>query len=141
MNETPLITALRRTVDPAAVVLTLYAVLRIQGSPFTSYDLVLAVVTFFIASLVFDDLDVFEGTILRKQGLLIARILTGWCITISILMFLGYASHFTDRYNASTMVDWFVATPFVQWVGHLGARSWIKKHHRRGGARKVVIAG
>ncbi|MHB1516445.1 MAG: undecaprenyl-phosphate glucose phosphotransferase [Acidiferrobacteraceae bacterium] len=141
MNETPLITALRRTIDPGAVVLTLYAVLRLQGHRFTSYDLVLAVVAFFIASLVFDDLDVFEGAIRRKQGLLIARILTGWVITIGILMFLGYAAHFTDRYSASTMADWFVATPFVQWTAHLGARTWIKKRHRRGGARKLVIAG
>ncbi|MHB8388085.1 MAG: undecaprenyl-phosphate glucose phosphotransferase [Acidobacteriaceae bacterium] len=141
MSETPLITALRRTLDPVAVVLTLYAVLWVRDRPFTGYDLVLAAVAFFIASLVFNDLDVFAGATRKNHGLLIARILTGWCVTIGIVVFLGYAAHFTDRYNPQVMLDWFVATPFVQWATHVGARGWIKKHHRRGAARRLVIVG
>lgn len=141
MNETPFITALRRTLDPAAVVLTLYAVLKFRDRPFTGYDLALAVVAFFVASLVFDDLDVFGGAIRRGQGLLIARILTGWCITIGILVFLGYAAHFTGRYSSRMMLDWFAATPFVQWGAHVGVRWWIRKRHALGAARRLVIAG
>ena len=141
MNETPLITALRRILDPVAVVLTLYGVILVRRGEFTGYDLVLAVVTFFIASLVFDNLDVFDSTIQRNQGLLIARILTGWFITVGVLVFLGYAAHFTSRYNPSMMLDWFVSAPFVQWTTHVVARRWIKNHHTRGAVRKIVIAG
>lgn len=141
MNETPLITALRRTIDPVAVVLTLYAVMLVRREEFTGYDLVLAVVAFFVASLVFDDLDVFDSTIGRNHGLLIIRIVTGWFITVGILVFLGYAAHFTGRYNRGMMFDWFVASPLVQWGAHVSARWWIKNHHIRGAVRKTVIAG
>lgn len=141
VGETPLISFLKRVLDPAIVVACLIAAVFASGDRFHGYYLILGVITFFVSAHVFYELDLFRSW--SKSGFTarIRDILFGWIIVVAILLFLGYASNLSSEYSKQTMLLWFSVAPIGLLLSHILVRGIVTRVRSDGNVRTVVIAG
>ena len=106
---------------------TLVACVYAYGEHFTGHYLLLTVLTFFIASQVFDEIDILVPWSSFHLTRLIRGIVVGWGIVAAILLFLGYATQLTDHFEQEIILSWFAATPVVLLVGTKIARLLVRR--------------
>lgn len=139
-SEHPTLGLLRRLMNPLLVVFTLWVCMRLHDEPMDGYYLILAIITFFLSSYLFEDLSMMRpagGQIWRGFG----SVLFAWAMTVGAILFLGYLSRLQHHYYDPVMQYWFVLTPLVLFLGHLGLRFYIGHQYRNGARRRAVIVG
>jgi putative colanic acid biosysnthesis UDP-glucose lipid carrier transferase len=121
-EDVPITAMLRTFLSPTVVVIVLFAATAGHGEAFTGYDLVLAVLAFFISSQTFGDLELYRSGAQLQLVADIRKILFAWSLVVAIVFFLGYASGLRQYFAPPVLVTWFVATPFVLLLAHRLAR-------------------
>jgi putative colanic acid biosynthesis UDP-glucose lipid carrier transferase len=140
-GETPLISFLKRLMDPLVIVGSLVAITLLFDVEFSGLYLVLAVITFFVSSQVFDELDPFHSWKKGHFGAHGRDILIGWLIVVGILLFLGYATKLSADYSRRVLLTWIIVVPIALFMAHMLARAYVARMRSEGNVRTVVIAG
>src|SRR5262245_63623085 len=141
-TETPLAALLSSLLHPLLATAALLVCVYGYGAQFTGYYLLLAVLAFFIASQVFDDVDILVPWSSFHLTRLIRGIIAGWAIVAAILLFLGYATQLTEHFEQEIILTWFAVTPFVLLAGTKIARALVRRAVLNGTlARTAVVVG
>ena len=141
-SETPLTALVNSLLHPSLATATLVACVYAYGEHFTGYYLLLTVLTFFISSQVFDEIDILVPWGSFHLTRLIRGIVIGWAIVVAILLFLGYATQLSNNFEQRVILTWFAATPLTLLVGTKLARSFVRRAVASGAiARTAVVVG
>ncbi len=140
-GEAPVIALLRRHLNPAIAVLTLYAAALSLGQRFTTSYGFLAILTFVLAGQLMTrpQFEVVSRNMVWRD---LRRVSTEWgCVVILLTMF-GWLFQLAATYQRSVLITWFAITPFVLVAVQETARK-VAAWRRRFGAirRRLVIAG
>ncbi|MCC6534642.1 MAG: undecaprenyl-phosphate glucose phosphotransferase [Burkholderiales bacterium] len=140
--ETPLTALVNSLLHPLLATATLVVCVYAYGEHFTGHYLILTVLTFFISSQVFDEIDILVPWSSFHLTRLIRGIVVGWAIVAAILLFLGYATQLTGNFEQEVILTWFAATPVVLLAGTKVARSLVRRAVVSGViARSAVVVG
>ena len=141
-TETPLAALVSSLLHPLLATVTLAVCVYVYGAQFTGHYLLLTVLAFFIASQVFDDIDILVPWSSFHLTRLIRGIVGGWAIVAAILVFLGYATQLAVHFEQQIILTWFAVTPFVLLVGTKIARAVVQRAVLSGTlARTAVVVG
>ena len=141
MADIPVFSFVKRALDPLVILGTLFVVARVEGEPFSGHYLVLAIIAFFVAAFLTEQIDAQRHW---RSGRLFAfarDIFAGWAAFIAIMVLIGYATGFSDNYAPTVIGWWFALTPFLLLGAQLGLRRYATDLRRAGQVRKVVIVG
>jgi len=141
-GDLPVVAFLRSLLNPAVILASLGSCLAWYDVRLDGHYLMLAVLTFFVSSQLFDRVDLFQ---LRPSQLIVRAffdILFAWPVTVGIISFLIWATHYDSIYDARALVTWFIVTPAPLVLAHLTAH-WVLRAMARSEAaqRRVVIVG
>ena len=141
VNDTPVVAFFKRLLDPFIIWGMLILLAWVFDETFTGHYLVLMIITFFISSYVYEQTNIYRTW--RNGNLLVyaSDTLIGWGIIVSILLFLGYATHLSYRYSEQVILAWFIATPLALITSHLAVHLITAIQRKRGETRSVVIVG
>jgi putative colanic acid biosynthesis UDP-glucose lipid carrier transferase len=140
VNDIPLISFFQRVLDPLIVMGTLYVSALAFDEPFSGYLLVLMILAFFISSAVWQHIDPYRTWRSGRMWAYARDTVFGWCVTISVLVFLGSSSGLDYYVDRRVVLAWFVATPAFMLASHIAAR--IAGSPRRSKeVRSVVVVG
>ena len=141
VNDTPVVAFFKRLLDPFIIWGMLILLAWVFDETFTGHYLVLMIITFFISSYVYEQTHIYRTW--RNGNLLVyvSDTLIGWGIIVSILLFLGYATHLSYRYSEQVILAWFIATPLALITSHLAVHLITAIQRKRGETRSVVIVG
>lgn len=137
--ETPLTALVNSLLHPLLATASLIACVVAYGEHFTGHYLLLAVLSFFISSQVFDKIDILVPWSSFHLTRLIRGIVVGWAIVAAILLFLAYATQLTENFQQEVMLTWFVVTPLVLLGGTKIARSFVRRAVVTGVIAKAAI--
>ena len=141
-SETPLAALVSSLLHPLLATAALVACVYGYGAQFTGHYLLLAVLAFFIASQVFDDVDILVPWSSLHLTRLIRGIVAGWAMVAAILLFLGYATQLAKHFEQQIILTWFAITPFVLLAGTKMARALVQRAVVSGTlARTAVVVG
>ena len=141
VNDIPLISFFQRVLDPIIIMGTLYLSSMLLGQPFSGYALVLMVLSFFISTSVYQHIDPYR-TWRSGRMLAYARdILTGWGLTVGVLLLLASATGLGGYYNQAVVLTWFAATPVLLVLSHLAVARMMSGNGRPNEVRSVIIVG
>jgi len=139
-DDPPGIALVKTVLNPTVVVLTLLGSSIVHQELLSGYYLVLAVLTFFITSQVFDDVDLYRSW--RKPLLWkdVSGILLNWLMVVAVLMFFGWATNFNQYFSENVVLTWFIAVPGALVISHIAVRALV---HRTSHilTRSMVIVG
>lgn len=141
VSDIPVVAFFKRLLDPFLIWGLLILSTWLYEEIFSGYYLMLMIVTFFIASYVFEQTDLYRNW---RNGKLLAYVrdtLVGWGIVVSILIFLGFATKLSSQYSEQVILAWFVITPIALIISHLIVRMIASSLRKRGEIRPVVIVG
>ena len=140
-SEAPLMSFFKRFLEPFIIIGMLYLLTLVNDERFSGYYLVLIIISFFISSFIFEQIDTSRS---YRSGSIIyyARdILFGWIIIVTTIIFIGYASALSYQFLDQVMLEWFLITPFVLLVSHLVVRKITFELRKDGEVRTAVIVG
>ncbi|MEO5572862.1 MAG: undecaprenyl-phosphate glucose phosphotransferase [Gammaproteobacteria bacterium] len=141
-NDLPRFSIWERLLNPLVIIASLMLITIFYRVKFDGYYLVLAIIVFFVSSLLFEKIPLMRS--LRKVHLLahIQDILIAWGIVVGVVLLLGYATELSAEYSKQVLMAWFVVTPGILLITHIFARAIRSKIIQlMGSQRKVVIAG
>lgn len=141
VTDVPLVSFFQRVLDPLIIMGMLYMSTLLCGSPFTGYALVLMVLAFFISSSIFQWFDPYRSWRSGRMLHYARDIALGWGLTVVILLFLGYVSGLSGKYDRPSALLWFIATPLVLLSCHLAVRVTAVDPRKTDGVRSVLIIG
>jgi putative colanic acid biosysnthesis UDP-glucose lipid carrier transferase len=135
------VTMYKRLLDPFVILSLLYLIMVIYQQALTGHYLVLAIITFFICSYVFEQVD--QRRLLRNGRLTTwARDITmEWAVIVAILVFIGHATGLSDHYSERILLAWFFAAPVALIVTQLILQRIHSDLNRSSAMRSVVIVG
>ncbi|HRH79843.1 MAG TPA: undecaprenyl-phosphate glucose phosphotransferase [Thiobacillaceae bacterium] len=140
-NETSTLAFFRRILNPVGVILVLVASMLFHGERFDGYYVILGIIAFFLSSHLFDDLAIIRPCGARHLWSGLGSLLIAWGLTVGALLFLAYLTRLDYLFDRQTILHWFMATPFVLFLGHMCLRWYVHRIHLHGQARRAVIVG
>ena len=140
-TESPFVKVMRRIVDPLLTIVVLVAVTLITRTPFAGAHVMISIVTFFVASQVFEDSALFRSCARGERWRDLTSILTSWAIVVGITLFVAFAAKISQEFSRIVMVSWFASTPVVLFAAHRAARIWVRRMRLQGNLRNVVVVG
>lgn len=140
-NNLPIVAFFKNLLDPFIIWGMLILTTWLYDEDFTSYYLILVVLTYFISSYIYERILISRNW--RRDQLLtyVSDILLGWSLIVAILLFLGYATKFDNQFSDQVLLTWFVVTPFILIASHITVRSIVIFLHSEGKSRSAVIIG
>lgn len=131
-----------RLVDLSIVALVLFVLTQIYGDPwnhsYISASILGVLITFFSMQAV-NLYRTWRGASLFFE---FRTLLSGWMIVIVTLLLLAWATRSTGYYSRLVIGTWFIATPIVMALIHLGGRvvlQWLRRQGRN--SRSAIIIG
>ncbi len=142
-NEPPILSLMRRLLDPVVILGSLMLSVGIYDDKFNGLYLILGVVAFLISAQVFDEFDLIGSASLRQARVLShsRNLLVAWAIVVGVLMFLGYASGLGEAFPIDVMGTWVIITPVLLFFAHMAARAQLRHLYRKGATRHAVLVG
>jgi putative colanic acid biosysnthesis UDP-glucose lipid carrier transferase len=139
-TELPFIAILNRLVAPLVVIMLLPVISKFYAVTLTREYLVLAAIGFLVSGQVFGELNLFRSW--REANLASVReIAFAWLIVFAILLFIAYATKFSDFFSRRVLLTWLVVAPFVLFACKLLARFAIGWMGAGKYTRNAVIVG
>lgn len=141
VNDLPIVAFFKHLLDPFIIWGMLILTTWFYDEDFTSYYLVLVIITFFISSYIYERILIYRNW---RRGRLLAYIrdtLMGWLIVIMILIFLGYATKFYNQFSERVLLTWFIVTPLILIASHIIVRSIVINLYKKGESRSAIVIG
>lgn len=142
-NDSPLLSVIKRLLDPFIILGTLYVTVRAHGEHFHGLYLLLGVVSFLISSQVFDEFELGTHKQWRRGTLFMhaRNMLVAWLVVAGLVVLLGYASGLAKEFSVAVFRDWVLVTPVVMLIAHALTRYYIQRTHLKGRTRRAIIVG
>lgn len=140
-NDLPIVAFFKHLLDPFIIWSMLILTTWLYEEDFTSYYLVLVIITFFISSYIYERTLIYRNW---RKGRLLAHIrdtIMGWLLIVAILVFLGYATKFYNQFSEQVLMTWFIVTPLMLIASHITARSIIAALSSQGHLRPTIVIG
>ena len=140
-NDLPIVAFFKHLLDPFIIWSMLILTTWLYEEDFTSYYLVLAIITFFISSYIYERILIYRNW---RKGRLLAYMrdtVMGWLVILAILVFLGYATKFHNQFSQQVLLTWFVVTPLMLIISHLTVRSIVANLYNKGHLRSAIVIG
>ena len=132
LGRARLLTGLEMTLEPAALVASLWIVaLLIEGRLAPSH-MILALVVF---SLTFPS----EARLALPRGRAIVDILVGWLALAGLLALFGQASGYLDHFRRDTLLAWCWVAPWCQLAAHFALRAALPALRALEGRPKLAL--
>lgn len=141
VNDIPLVAFFKQLLDPLIILGALYGFTFLYDEPFNGYYLILALLTYFVSSNVYERLDLYRTWRSGKVLGYIRDILFGWTIVVAILIFIGYAADLHGQYDAEVVYIWLGLLPCFFIMAHLTIRKIASDLYKNGEVRSVIIVG
>jgi putative colanic acid biosynthesis UDP-glucose lipid carrier transferase len=141
VNDIPLIAFFKRLLDPPIILGTLIGVTFISGHSLAGHNFLMAVIAFFISSIVYEKIDPYRPWRSGKMWAHARNIFIGWIIIVAILFFITKLSGLSYEYQDGVIIPWLIITPFTLVISHMAARSFTKDRTKNEVARSVIIVG
>jgi putative colanic acid biosynthesis UDP-glucose lipid carrier transferase len=140
-NDIPLVSFFKRLLDPAIILGLLYVIIATQNEVFTGHYLVLMIISFFVSSFVYEQIDLYRTLHVGKQLAYAGDILVGWGIVMLILVLIGQGTGL--RYDLSDRVIWiwFALAPLGLLLSRLTAYVLAFNFGKERQVRSAVIVG
>jgi putative colanic acid biosynthesis UDP-glucose lipid carrier transferase len=132
---------MRRIVDPLLTIVVLVIVTLATRTVFGGAQVMISIVTFFVASQVFEDSALFRSCARGERWRDLTSIMMSWSIVVGIILFVAFAAKISEDFSRIVMVIWFVTTPFVLYAAHRVARVWVRRMRLQGNLRTAVVVG
>jgi putative colanic acid biosysnthesis UDP-glucose lipid carrier transferase len=135
------VTMYKRLLDPFVILSLLYLIMVIYQQALTGHYLVLAIITFFICSYVFEQVD--QRRLLRNGSIsTFAREITlEWAVIVAILVFIGHATGLADQYSERILLAWFITAPLALVITQVVLQKINSDLNKSSAVRSVVIVG
>lgn len=142
-GDLPHVALLRSLLNPTVILASLAGCLAWYRQPLDGHYLMLAVLAFFVSSQLFDRIDLFR---LRPMELVVRAtrdVLFAWPLTVGIVSFLIWATHYNEIYDRDLLLAWFLFTPVPLVAAHFVAHVVLRVLAGRESAQKrmIVIGG
>lgn len=140
-NDLPVVAFFKHLLDPFIIWSMLILTTWMYDEDFTSYYLVLVIITFFISSYIYERILIYRNW---RKGRLLAYMrdtVMGWLIIITILIFLGYATKFHNQFSERVLLTWFIVTPLMLIASHVTVRSIVANLYNKGKLRSAIVIG
>jgi putative colanic acid biosysnthesis UDP-glucose lipid carrier transferase len=121
--------------EPTISVLSYVGIALASGQPMDRAGLLLCLFMFMLT---------FPGRNRFRENLLAAGvdILMSWSLLLGLLLLCGYATSSLQYFDRGTLVNWAVATPFLQWAAVAVGQEVLRRHMAKPDARRsAVIVG
>jgi putative colanic acid biosynthesis UDP-glucose lipid carrier transferase len=139
--DIPLVSFFKRLVDPSIILGMSYLLTCAHGEVFGGHDLALAIITFFIASHVYEEIDPYRAWRSGRPWAYARDIFIGWAIVVAALVVIGQATGLANQYSPRVILLWFAVTPFALLAGHFAVRKMTSDLRRAGEMRSAIIVG
>lgn len=135
------VTMYKRLLDPFVILSLLYLIMVIYQQALTGHYLVLAIITFFICSYVFEQVD--QRRLLRNGRIttFAREIALEWAVIVAILVFIGHATGLADQYSERVLLAWFITAPLALVVTQVALQKINSDLNKSSVVRSVVIVG
>jgi putative colanic acid biosynthesis UDP-glucose lipid carrier transferase len=141
-GDLPYVALLRSVLNPGVILATLGMCMAWYRQPMDGHYLMLAVLAFFVSAQLFERIDLFRLRPLELVIRALRDVLFAWPLTVGILGFIIYATHYDEIYNPQVLVAWFLATPVALVTVHLGMHGIVRVLSYTSEAQKrVVVVG
>ena len=140
-NDLPIVAFFKHLLDPFIIWSMLILTTWMYDEDFTSYYLVLVIITFFISTYIYERILIYRNW---RKGRLLAYMrdtVMGWLVIIAILIFLGYATKFHNQFSGKVLLTWFIATPLMLIASHITVRSIVTNLYNKGKLRSAIVIG
>ncbi len=141
VNDLPIVAFFKHLLDPFIIWSMLILTAWLYDEDFTSYYLVLVIITFFISTYIYERILIYRNW---RKGRLLAYVrdtMMGWLMIIAILVFLGYATKFHNQFSKQVLLTWFAVTPLMLIASHLTVRSIVTALYNKGKLRSAIVIG
>jgi putative colanic acid biosynthesis UDP-glucose lipid carrier transferase len=138
VNELPLVSFFKRMVDPFIMLGSLFLILRAQEERFDGYYLVLMIIVFFVATYVYEQIDLYRTLRNGRLQAYARDILIGWAIVVVVLLIIGRATGLEYMYSKNVLLMWFCVAPVALLLSHLAVH-WIAVKRSRGGELRTAL--
>src|SRR5262245_34374900 len=138
----PFLAFLSSLLCPGVVVASLVLCTYAYGETFSGHYVLLAVLVFFVASQVLDDVDLFQPWRILQLTRVARTVAIGWAVVVGVVLFLGYATQLSAEFSYEVILTWFAATPLLLLASIKAARMIVRRVvTNRTVARTAVIIG
>ncbi len=135
------ITTLQKVSAPLITGLVLYLLTVTYGIRFSSEYVSLCLLAMMVSAVFIKDSMPARNAI-RIFGGYIGTIITGWVVTVGVLLLIGYATKSSAEYSRIILFSWFLLNPFAILFGQWFIQEvTVKMMTFAGNTRRVVIAG
>jgi putative colanic acid biosynthesis UDP-glucose lipid carrier transferase len=130
-----------RLLDPLVILGSLYASMLAFDERLDGYYLVLGIITFFICSYVFEQVDQRRSFDKITLWTITREIIIEWIMIVAVILFMGVATGLAFQFSETVIEVWFVLAP----IALIATRSILQKINANlnegGGQRSAVIVG
>jgi putative colanic acid biosynthesis UDP-glucose lipid carrier transferase len=140
-NDIPLVSFFKRLLDPAIILGLLYVIIAVENEVFTGDYLMLMIITFFVSSFVYEQIDVYRTLHVGKHWAYAGDILVGWVIVVAILILIGQGTGLRYDLSDRVMLTWFLLAPLALFGSRLTAHVLAFNLGKDAQVRSAVIVG
>ena len=140
-NDIPLVTFFKRMLDPMIILGLLYLIIVYEGELFTGSYLLLMILTFFISSYVYDQIELYRTQYAGNRLAYVGDILFGWAIIVVILMLIGQASGLRYEFSDRVILLWATLAPLALLLSRITAYGLVFNTRKADVIRSAVIIG
>lgn len=140
-NDIPLVSFFKRLLDPAIILGLLYLIIVSQNEVFTGNYLVLMIISFFISSYIYEQIDVYRTLHVGKQLAYAGDIVLGWAIIVVVLILIGQGTGLRYELSDRVLWIWFALAPVGLLLSRLTAHLLAFNFRKERQIRSAVIVG
>jgi Undecaprenyl-phosphate glucose phosphotransferase len=140
-NDIPLVSFFKRLLDPAITLGLLYLIIVAQDEVFTGDYLVLMIITFFVSTFIYEQIDLYRTLHVGRQLAYAGDIFLGWAIVVVVLILIVQGTGLRYDLSDSVIWTWFVLAPLALLLSRLTAYLLAFNFGKERQVRSAVIVG
>jgi putative colanic acid biosynthesis UDP-glucose lipid carrier transferase len=140
-NDIPLVSFFKRLLDPAITLGLLYLIIVAQDEVFTGDYLVLMIITFFVSTFIYEQIDLYRTLHVGRQLAYAGDIFLGWAMVVVVLILIVQGTGLRYDLSDSVIWTWFVLAPLALLLSRLTAYLLAFNFGKERQVRSAVIVG
>ena len=140
-NDIPLVSFFKRLLDPVIILGLLYLIITLQDELFTGNYLLLMILTFFVSSYIYEQIDLYRNLHVGRQLAYAGDIFLGWAIIVAILILIAEGTGLRYEFSDHIIFTWFAAAPFALLLSRMTAYRLVFNFGKEREVRSAVIIG
>lgn len=130
-----------RLLDPLVILGSLYASMLVFNELLNGYYLVLGIITFFICSYVFEQVDLRRSFDKITLWTITREIIVEWIVIVGVILFMGVATGLAFQFSEQVIELWFAVAPVALILTRATLQKINANLNEGGGERSAVIVG